>query len=248
MITSRQNQNIKELVKIIERKSDQKDLFFLEGFTIFEEAIRERVIIKEIYVSASKADFFRNNYDLGFEIVDDNLLKSISNTKTGKDIIFLVKSENKIELEKMSEDLVILLDKVQDPGNFGTIIRTADAFGIKNILTINNCVDYRNEKVLRSSMGSILRVNIKKVELEDLKKLKQIGYKITTTSPKGKRLKYSITKTILVLGNEANGVSKEIMELSDNIATIPMKGNTESLNVAIAAGIAMYIMTEEHYD
>lgn len=183
MITSRQNQNIKELVKIIERKSDQKDLFFLEGFTIFEEAIRERVIIKEIYVSASKADFFRNNYDLDFEIVDDNLLKSISNTKTGKDIIFLVKGENKIELENMSENLVILLDRVQDPGNLGTIIRTADAFGIKDILTINNCVDYRNEKVLRSSMGSILRVNLKKVELEDLKNLKHLGYKIITTSP-----------------------------------------------------------------
>lgn len=248
MITSRQNQNIKELVKIIERKSDQKDLFFLEGFTIFEEAIRERVIIKEIYVSASKADFFRNNYDLDFEIVDDNLLKSISNTKTGKDIIFLVKGENKIELENMSENLVILLDRVQDPGNLGTIIRTADAFGIKDILTINNCVDYRNEKVLRSSMGSILRVNLKKVELEDLKNLKHLGYKIITTSPKGKSLKNCFTKTIIVFGNEANGVSKEIMELSDNIATIPMKGNAESLNVAIAAGIAMYIMTEEHYD
>ena len=127
----------------------------------------------------------------------------------------------------------------------GTIIRTADAFGIKNILTVNNCVNVYNEMVLRSTMGSIFRVNVTSIELDDLRSLIERGYKLISTSPNGDKIKKFNSKIILALGNEANGVSEEVFRESFKRVKIPMKGKTESLNVAIAAGISIYIMTEE---
>lgn len=245
MIRSKQNKNLKELNKIIDQKHADNSLYALEGFTIFEEAIRENVEIVDVYLSESVENVFRNKYEYRYTVVKDDILRSFSKTKTGKDIIFVVKKQSPININEIDDELVLLLDFLQDPGNMGTIIRTADAFGIKNILTINNCVGVYNEKVLRSTMGSIFRVNVTSIELEDLKGLIEKGYKLISTSPNGEKIAKFKFKTILALGNEANGVSEEIFRESFKRVKIPMKGKTESLNVAIAAGISIYIMTEE---
>lgn len=245
MITSKQNKNLKELNKIIDQKHTDNSLYALEGFTIFEEAVRENVEIVDVYLSESVENVFRNKYEYKYTVVKDDILRSFSKTKTGKDIIFVVKKQSPININEIDDELVLLLDFLQDPGNMGTIIRTADAFGIKNILTINNCVSVYNEKVLRSTMGSIFRVNVTSIEIEDLKGLIEKGYKLISTSPNGEKIAKFKFKTILALGNEANGVSEEVFRESFKRVKIPMKGKTESLNVAIAAGISIYIMTEE---
>lgn len=245
MITSKQNKQLKELNKIIEQKYSDESLYALEGFTIFEEAIREKVDIKDVFLAESVEAEFKDKYDYRYTVVKDDVLRSFSKTRTGKDIIFVAKKPKALNIDDIDDNLVLLLDFLQDPGNMGTIIRTADAFGIKNILTINNCVNVYNEKVLRSTMGSIFRVNVSSIDIEDLRSLIKKGYKLISTSPKGEKIERCKFKTILALGNEANGVSEEVFRESFKRVKIPMKGKTESLNVAIAAGISIYIMTEE---
>lgn len=245
MITSKQNKQLKELNKIIEQKYSDESLYALEGFKIFEEAIREKVEIIDVFLAESVEAEFKDKYDYRYTVVKDDVLRSFSKTRTGKDIIFVAKKPKALNIDDIDDNLVLLLDFLQDPGNMGTIIRTADAFGIKNILTINNCVNVYNEKVLRSTMGSIFRVNVSSIDIEDLRSLIKKGYKLISTSPKGEKIERCKFKTILALGNEANGVSEEVFRESFKRVKIPMKGKTESLNVAIAAGISIYIMTEE---
>ena len=144
----------------------------------------------------------------------------------------------------MSADYIIALDGIQDPGNLGTIIRTADSANLKQIIVSKNTVDAYSPKVIRSTMGAIYRVHIIEVEnLEvTLKDLQKGGFKVVVTSLDTKNSIYDISynKSIVVIGNEANGVSKEVQELANEKVKIPMLGKTESLNAAVATGIMIY--------
>ena len=142
------------------------------------------------------------------------------------------------------QDIILILDNIQDPGNLGTIIRTADSVGLKQILVSKGTADAYNPKVIRSTMGAIFRVNI--IEIENLKnsieEIKENNFKIITTSLQTEKSIYDIklNKTAIIIGNEANGVSKEIKKLADINAIIPMKGKTESLNASVATGVILY--------
>ena len=144
----------------------------------------------------------------------------------------------------MSADYIIALDGIQDPGNLGTIIRTADSANLKQIIVSKNTVDAYSPKVIRSTMGAIYRVNVIEVEnLEwTLKDLQKDGFKVVVTSLDTNNSIYDISynKSIVVIGNEANGVSKEVQELANERVKIPMLGKTESLNAAVATGIMIY--------
>ena len=141
-------------------------------------------------------------------------------------------------------DYILALDGIQDPGNLGTIIRTADPANLKQIIVSKNTVDAYSPKVIRSTMGAIYRVNIIEVEnLEvTLKDLQKDGFKVVVTSLDTNNSIYDISynKSIVVIGNEANGVSKEVQELANEKVKIPMLGKTESLNAAVATGIMIY--------
>lgn len=141
-------------------------------------------------------------------------------------------------------DYMLALDGIQDPGNLGTIIRTADSANLKQIIVSKNTVDAYSPKVIRSTMGAIYRVNIIEVEnLEwTLKDLQKDGFKVVVTSLDTNNSIYDISynKSIVVIGNEANGVSKEVQELANERVKIPMLGKTESLNAAVATGIMIY--------
>ena len=141
-------------------------------------------------------------------------------------------------------DYILALDGIQDPGNLGTIIRTADSANLKQIIVSKNTVDAYSPKVIRSTMGAIYRVNIIEVEnLEwTLKDLQKDGFKVVVTSLDTKKSIYDISydKSIVVIGNEANGVSKEVQELANERVKIPMLGKTESLNASVATGIMIY--------
>ena len=153
----------------------------------------------------------------------------------------IISKNNEIDT---TADYILALDGIQDPGNLGTIIRTADSANLKQIIVSKNTVDAYSPKVIRSTMGAIYRVNIIEVEnLEvTLKDLQKGGFKVVVTSLDTKNSIYDISynKSIVVIGNEANGVSKEVQELANEKVKIPMLGKTESLNAAVATGIMIY--------
>ncbi|HBC84616.1 MAG TPA: hypothetical protein DCZ30_04150, partial [Clostridiales bacterium] len=143
-----------------------------------------------------------------------------------------------------SEDIIVVLDGLQDPGNLGTILRTIDSANLKQVIVSKDTADAYNPKVVRSTMGAIFRVNIieSKNLVESLQDLKENGYETVVTSLDTKNSVYDIeyTKKVIVIGNEANGVSKEVQELADYKVKIPMLGKTESLNASVATGIMIY--------
>lgn len=147
-------------------------------------------------------------------------------------------------LEK-KDKFIIILDEIQDPGNMGTIIRTADAFGASGVVLTPNCVDIYNPKVVRSTMGSLFHIPIAQVEdkIQLIEELKNKHVKIYATSLESANYVYDIDfrrDFALVIGNESKGISQQILDLADNIVKIPIMGNAESLNAAIASSIIMY--------
>lgn len=150
------------------------------------------------------------------------------------------------EIVNLQKPFMLFLDGIQDPGNMGTIIRTADAFNIDGIILGEGCVDPYNSKVVRSTMGSIFRVPlyICKNSIESLLELKGKGFNIIATSLRGISI-YNVDfnfnkKFLCIIGNEANGVSPKILDFADRQIKIPMPGNAESLNAGVAASIIMY--------
>ena len=152
--------------------------------------------------------------------------------------------ENSIGKIDMSANFILALDNLQDPGNLGTIIRTADAANLKQIIVSKDTVDAYSPKVIRSTMGAIFRVQIVEVDnlKETLQNLQKSNFKIVTTLLQTENSIYDINyqKKVVVIGNEANGVEKEIQEMSDYKVKIPMLGKTESLNASVAASIMIY--------
>lgn len=247
-IENKNNKTYKFFKSLFLKKYREKNnLFIFEGKKLFKESLMENVIIEDVICSEK---FFKENefykfFDilqekkLRLTVLSDAIFNSLTEMTNSEGIITISKFIKDI---KISSDNIILLDKINDPGNFGTIIRCANAFGIKDILTLD-CVDKYNPKVLRASMGGFFRVNILKIDFNKLLDLKNYGYKIisTTLNEKSKNLeKFSFNgKNIIVMGNEANGVSKEILEISDEFLKIDIKNSMESLNVSIATAIIM---------
>ena len=176
------------------------------------------------------------NLNTGFNNNNDNNMNEENDNTEKANII-----NNEIDT---TADYILALDGIQDPGNLGTIIRTADSANLKQIIVSKNTVDAYSPKVIRSTMGAIYRVNIIEVEnLEwTLKDLQKDGFKVVVTSLDTNNSIYDISynKSIVVIGNEANGVSKEVQELANERVKIPMLGKTESLNAAVATGIMIY--------
>ena len=172
-------------------------------------------------------------------IVSEEIMEKISSSKTPQGIVSICKIK---EEKEISSNKVLYLDDVSDPGNLGTILRTALAFGFNDVILSRNCCSIYNEKTLQASQGAIFYLNI--VIDKNLDELKQKGYEILATEIKGSvsldQVKKS-EKIVLVLGNEAHGVSSEILSKADKRIRIDIE-NIESLNVAIAGAIAMYFL------
>lgn len=248
-ITSKDNKFFKLFKSLNTKKNrDKSKLFILDGKKLFLELIKEKISLKYLVLSEN-FDFqnFLKHNKIEFETLKDVEIFSLPE-KMFSEITDMTNSEgivsicNYLNEKSISSKNILLLDNVSDPGNFGTILRTANAFGFKDILVLNS-VDKYNPKILRATMGAIFRTNIKKVDLEEILKLKE-EYNIisTTLNEKSKDLEdFSFDgKNIIVMGNEANGVSKEVLEISDEFLKISMNSEMESLNVAIASAILMY--------
>lgn len=257
VITSKDNDLIKHIRKLKEKKyRDEFGEFIIEGAKMIEEAIEEKVPIKYIIVcddcKTENSMTQEQLYDIAkYECVyvSEKVFSFITDVTTPQGMMAIVekpiKSENKIDYKAEN---FLLLDSIQDPGNMGTILRTADSLNMKQIIVSPGTADCYNTKVVRSTMGAIFRVNVIERDLEKvIKEMKKRGIKVYATDLKTDQTIYQAdyTKSAVIIGNEANGVSQEILELADERIKIPMTGKTESLNAAVATGIILYEMNRK---
>ncbi|WP_251860943.1 RNA methyltransferase [Clostridium sp. Marseille-Q2269] len=251
MISSKDNQLIKEVRKLKEKKYREKSKsFIVEGFRFFEEALKSNSNINKVFIeenSLNKLEQLYKTYNVNDNIdtyaVNSSVLKSISNTENPQGVVAVINYFNKNSFNH-ENGFYILADKVQDPGNMGTIIRTAHAAGALGIITTKGTVDIYNEKTLRSTMGSIFYMLVMEDEnLEKVKLLQSQGFKLLVSSLDTNSNFYDIDmkeNIIIAVGNEGNGISKDLNELSDIKVKIPMPGGAESLNVAVACSIMTF--------
>lgn len=243
MITSLQNPQVKAWRKLHARKNRIKtQRFLVEGFHLIEEAYESDWDIETIIVQedVKPPDWMSDDRIV---TVSKQVFKTIAQTETPQGIAAVVMMQ---ELPREQEKHVLLLDAIQDPGNLGTIIRTADAAGFSAVCLGNGTVDSYNEKVIRASQGSIFHVPIYQADLtKEIMRLRANGFTIYATSLRRAKNYLDISfneKTALIIGNEGAGVQESFIELADETIKIPIYGKAESLNVSVAAGILMYQM------
>ena len=226
------------------KNRNEAECFVVEGRKGIEELLKEKWLIKELYVSESIAFKYKDllaNKD--FIVETENTIESASGLKNNKEGIAVV-SFKPPEPINWTNGFVLYLDNVSDPGNLGTIIRTADWFGIAHVVCNNRTVDFYNPKVIQSTMGAFTRVVPSYVNVEDLKNIIPENYPVYATFLDGEspnRLQET-ENGLLVMGSESHGVSESFLELNPIKITIPSGTDsvTESLNVAIAASILCY--------
>ena len=252
IITSKDNEIIKHIRKLKEKKyRDEYNEYVVEGVKIVEEAIKENAKIKQVIVCNDTTKTYEIPTHIMLEIakfdciyVSDKIFKYITEVQTPQGVMAIIEKQDENMQIDYNQDIIVMLDDVQDPGNLGTILRTVDSIGLNQIIVSKGTADSFNSKVVRSTMGAIFRLKI--IEEDDLiktiKELRKHHFKLLVTSLQTENSIYDIdfSKKIIVIGNEANGVSKEIQDLADEKAKIPMLGRTESLNASVAAGIVMY--------
>ena len=236
LITSKDNGRIKEIRKILNKKySLEKGLFIIEGENLVEEAIKNN-LLKELYV----LEGYECKYDFQYDEVTHEVMKSISDLKSTPRILGIAK----IKESKEIGNRIILLDDIQDPGNAGTIIRNAVAFGIDTVVFSKSSVSVYNEKTLRSTGGMIFNINIIIDDLEHvISQIKDNNIKVIGTSLNTSKSLETLEKMdnfAIIFGNEGNGVSEDILSLCDEVIKINMNSKCESLNVAVSSGIVLY--------
>lgn len=246
-IESKNNNLYKELKKLKEKKHrTQKEQFIIEGLRFVDEALKCNVSLEYLIFTENfllKEETFIQSFGSNVKkiLLSDTLFNQLSSTENPQGILAVANMQNKSFKEG---EFVILIDKVQDPGNMGTIIRTAHAAGASGIVVTKGTVDVYNDKTLRSTMGSIFYMPIIEDDnLKIIKNLKNQGYKLVVSSLQGEKNFFEEDlkdKVIFAVGNEGNGISDEIYEISDIKVKIPMPGNAESLNVAVATSIMIY--------
>ncbi|MFK5883566.1 MAG: RNA methyltransferase [Candidatus Izemoplasma sp.] len=231
-IRSVHNQFIKDVAKLSQKKyRDQQKLFLVEGYHLYEEAKKSNIIK---HVLTTDKNIEGNNV----VYVTEQIIKKISNNPSAQSVVTVC--ENKFS--QVVTDKVLILEKLQDPGNLGTLLRSALAFGFKTIV-LDNCVDYLNPKVLRSTQGAIFKLSI--IKQDTLTFINENNdYEIYGTALNGTALSSlkPAKKVALILGNEGQGLSSKVMGKTTVNITIPIE-EIESLNVSVAGSIIMHFVS-----
>lgn len=251
MITSTANPQIKNLIQLQKKGKirAEQDVFVVEGIKMYREVPKE--LVEKVYLSESFA-----NGELGQEmlqerndavILGDQVFKSVSDTMTPQGVLAVVKRQHYAleQVTKGAAPLILVLESIQDPGNLGTILRTAEGAGVTGIIMSSDTVDIYNPKTIRSTMGSIYRVPF--LYVSDLEaavtRLREAQVKIYAAHLKGTKnydeQDYKSSSAFLI-GNEGKGLSEELAAMADEYIRIPMCGQVESLNAAVASAILMY--------
>lgn len=253
MITSTANQKIKRILKLQKKSKvrNEEGVFIVEGIRMMKEAPADRV--RELYVSESflkKGVEIDSNLIERAEVVTDTVFAHMSDTKTPQGILAVIerKTDTLNELFGQKDGrlpFLMVLDHLQDPGNLGTILRTAEGAGVTGVILGKDCADLYQPKVIRSTMGSVYRMPVVRVEdvKETVRELKQNGIHTYAAHLDDSRFydEEDYTRpTAFLIGNEGNGLPEEICAEAEHKIKIPMHGQVESLNAAMAAGILMY--------
>lgn len=250
MITSASNQRVKNLVNLIQKAKVRREqnVFITEGVKMFLEADLDR--IKEVYISES---FFEKEIarekivQCNYEVLSDDVFKKVSDTQTPQGILCVMNQfhYNIEDLLQKKNPLLLILEDIQDPGNLGTMVRTAEGAGVDGIIMTKATVDIYNPKTIRSTMGSIYRMPF--IYTDDLlgimKQLQQKEIKLYAAHLKGTQYYHELDfkgGTAFLIGNEGNGLKEETAAAADVYMKIPMQGQVESLNAAVASVILMY--------
>lgn len=253
-ITSSQNPLIKEIKGLKQKKNrDDKQQFFIEGSRFVQEALKEetqilRIVISEKYSRSGDTALVDTARSRGIPVIltSDKVFADISDTENPQGILAVLEMKHWHWEELLQgRKFLLLLDSLQDPGNMGTIIRTADAAGVNGILISQGSVDVYNPKVLRSTMGSIFHVPFLYIDdmHECIDVLQQQGIMVCAAHLRGDRSYTALGRKesiAVMIGNEANGISEEAARRADVLVKIPMPGKSESLNASIAAALLMY--------
>ena len=241
IITSKANSVVKNAKKLHQKKY-RKSAYLIEGWHLFEEAVQAGVTIEKIFALESYrvqlAAFPQTVW------VSEEILRDLADTQTPQGIVAVIQKEE-VGLPDFSQGKFLFLEDVQDPGNVGTMIRTADATGFTGVIVSDKSADIYSLKTLRSMQGSHFHLPIYRMPLatfvEEAKK-SNLPILATTLSRESKdyRELSSLENFVLVMGNEGQGISSVMAESADQLVHIGMKGRAESLNVAVAAGILMF--------
>ena len=254
MISSTANARVKQIVQWQTKAKERRKvgIFLAEGIKMFEEAPEE--LVQEVYLSADIEDRLRekkNVYEklqrVGYEVVSSEVFAKMSDTQTPQGILTVLK-----RLEYVLEDLLdkpnplfVILENLQDPGNLGTIVRTGEGAGITGVIMSSQTVDIYNPKTIRATMGSVYRVPFLYVDDlgEVIQKLYKKGVHTYAAHLQGGNYYDAFPfrePTAFLIGNEGNGLSKKLADMAESYLKIPMEGQVESLNAAVAAALLMY--------
>ena len=252
VITAKNNPKIKDIKALLTSSKERKnsELFVLEGVRLCCDAVKSGCEITSVFCTGICAEKYADSINelksacSDFYFISEDVLKSISDTVTPQGVVCAVKMRSN-DFEYESGKRYIALDTIQNPDNLGAISRTAEAFGIDGMIICGGC-DIYNPKALRASMGALFRLPVKvcKNLKDEIALCKNVGIMSFATVPD--RDAYDITKTdfgkgaLCIIGNEGNGVSKDIIDACDEKITIKMQGRAESLNAAAAASITMW--------
>ncbi len=253
LVTSRDNKQLKHCAKLVSSKKARREegLFVAEGQRLCEDAIRSGLGPKQCFVVEDMVEKYAPILEASEQVflINEDLAAKISDTQTPQGVFCIFEAlDNGVTLDTMKWQRVLLLSSLQDPGNLGTIIRSAEAFGIDGLILSADCPDLTAPKVLRSTMGGVFRLPIKVVEdMEgEIARLQAEGFAVYATALSEKSVDITTLdlcgKVAAVIGNEGNGLTQQVIDACTAPVIIPMAGKAESLNAAIAASIVIWEM------
>ncbi len=259
MITSTANQKVKRLVTLKKKRKarDEEQIFLAEGLRMFREVPGD--MLRELYVSEAFYEKERELVDRKAgeagvfpEVLSEQVFSYVSDTRTPQGVLCVVRRREEMSCEELLQPdqegrkpLLMVLDNLQDPGNLGTIVRTGEGAGVTGIFLSRDCVDLYNPKTIRSTMGSVYRMPCLYVDdlpelLREMKKKKIQTYAAHLEGRTDYDREDYTGGCAFLIGNEGNGLRREVAELADTYILIPMEGEVESLNAAIAATVLMF--------
>ena len=220
------------------KNSTAAEVFIAEGVKILDELLHSDFIIQKIYALKSWIEKNRNIKNV--VEMSEAELSSVSNFDTPNKVLAIVYKKNAANLPDVKNKITLMLDGIQDPGNLGTIIRTADWFGIENIIASNDTADVYNSKVIQSTMGSFTRVNIFYTDLETFLSSNKIKVFGAAINGENISMLQQFDECILIIGNESKGIRDNVLPFIQKKIAIPGYGKAESLNAAVATGIILW--------
>jgi RNA methyltransferase, TrmH family len=236
---------IKDIQSLCHKKHrDETQYFIAEGPKLVEEILNSDFEIVHVYALANYLQK-HNDIKVPFTEISEKELERISGLQTPHQVVLVAKQKQPTTGFKWQHKITLVLDGIQDPGNMGTIVRTADWFGINQVLCTHDCVELYNPKVVQATMGSITRVDVQYHDIPQLVGTAQVPVYGALLDGENVFQTQFEKEGILVIGNEGKGIREEIRQLVNHPVTIPKIGKAESLNAGIAAGIIMGMMTRK---